>query len=113
MKGGDKPRPGIVGRGAAANPKNRFEKIGAEPDPAETGDEPRPETVYLRDHSRSIIATNSDFGSRMKGGGVYAEHVSRLFGVACRRTGIERGRFPELSTASFRRDGGLQPGLFD
>src|ERR687889_116978 len=49
----------IVGRGAAANPKNRFEKIEVEPDPAETGDEPRPETVYLRDHSRSIVATNN------------------------------------------------------
>ncbi|WP_228282155.1 PA0069 family radical SAM protein [Rubrobacter tropicus] len=54
-----------------------------------------------------------EFGSRMEGGGVYAEHVSRLFGVACRRAGIERGRFPKLSTASFRKDGGAQPGLFD
>lgn len=54
-----------------------------------------------------------EFGSRMKGGGVYAEHVSRLFGVACRRAGIERGRFPKLSTTSFRKDGGVQPGLFD
>jgi len=54
-----------------------------------------------------------NFGSRMKGGGVYAEHVSRLFGVSCRRAGIERGRFPKLSVASFRRDGGVQPGLFD
>ncbi len=53
------------------------------------------------------------FGSRMKGGGVYAEHISRLFGVSCRRAGIERGRFPKLSTASFRKDGGIQPGLFD
>ena len=51
--------PGIVGRGAATNPKNRFERIGVELDPAETEDEPRPETVYLRDHSRSIIATNN------------------------------------------------------
>ncbi len=54
-----------------------------------------------------------EFGSRMKGGGVYAEHVSRLFGVSCRRAGIERGRFPELSTAAFRTDGGAQPALFD
>jgi DNA repair photolyase len=54
-----------------------------------------------------------DFGSRMKGGGVYAEHVSRLFGVSCRRAGIERGRFPKLSTASFRNYGRVQPGLFD
>ena len=50
-------RRSIVGRGAAGNPKNRFERIEVEPDEAE-GDEPRPETVYLRDHSRSIIARN-------------------------------------------------------
>jgi len=54
-----------------------------------------------------------EFGSRMKGGGVYAEHVSRLFGVSCRRAGIQRGRFPKLSTARFRRDGGIQGTLFD
>ncbi len=59
MSDGDRSSPGIVGRGSAANPKNRFEKIEVEPDPAETADAPRPETVYLRDHSRSIVATNS------------------------------------------------------
>ncbi len=59
MPDGNEARTSIVGRGAAANPKNRFEKIGVEPDPAETGDEPRPDTVYLRDHSRSIIARNA------------------------------------------------------
>src|SRR5918998_724912 len=52
-------RESIVGRGAAGNPKNRFEKIEVEPDLDEIGeDEPRPDTVYLRDHSRSIIARN-------------------------------------------------------
>jgi DNA repair photolyase len=52
-------RRSIVGRGAAANPKNRFERIEVQPDPAETdAEEPRPETVYLRDHSRSIVARN-------------------------------------------------------
>ncbi|MFL5991712.1 MAG: PA0069 family radical SAM protein [Rubrobacteraceae bacterium] len=50
-------RRGIVGRGATGNPKIRFERIEVEPDETE-GDEPRPETVYLRDHSRSIIARN-------------------------------------------------------
>ena len=54
---GPGPRRSIVGRGAAGNPKNRFERIEVEPDELE-GDEPRPETVYLRDHSRSIIARN-------------------------------------------------------
>ena len=58
MSDGHKPRS-ITGRGAAANPKNRFEKLEVESDPAEIVDEPRPETVYLRDHSRSIVATNN------------------------------------------------------
>ena len=45
-----------------------------------------------------------EFGTRMKGGGVHADHVSRLLGLACGRAGIERGRFPKLSAASLRRD---------
>ncbi|ABG06045.1 Radical SAM [Rubrobacter xylanophilus DSM 9941] len=52
-------RGGIVGRGAAGNPKNRFERLSVEPEPPEEpGEELRPETVYLRDRSRSIIARN-------------------------------------------------------
>jgi DNA repair photolyase len=53
------------------------------------------------------------FGSRMKGTGFDADHVAQLFDLGCRRAGIERGRFPKLSTAAFRGDGGVQPGLFD
>lgn len=56
---------GITGRGAADNPKNRFERIEVEPDfdNLDEFDElenevPRPETIYLRDYSRSIITTN-------------------------------------------------------
>jgi DNA repair photolyase len=74
----------------------------------------RKEKVLNRIRSmRDGRLNDPNFGSRMKGGGVYAEHLSRLFGVACRRAGIERGRFPKLSTASFRKGGGVQPGLFD
>jgi DNA repair photolyase len=74
----------------------------------------RKEKVLNRVRSmRGGKLNDPEFGSRMKGGGVYAEHISRLFGVSCRRAGIERGRFPKLSTASFRKDGGVQPGLFD
>ena len=73
----------------------------------------RKEKVLNRVRSmRGGRLNDPEFGSRMKGEGVYAEHVSRLFGVSCRRAGIERGRFPKLSTASFRKDGGVQPGLF-
>jgi DNA repair photolyase len=53
------------------------------------------------------------FGSRMKGEGIFAEHVAQLFFLSCRRAGIESGRFPKLSTAAFRRTGAVQPGLFD
>ena len=53
------------------------------------------------------------FGSRMRGEGLFAEHIAQLFAISCRRAGIERGRFPWLSTAAFRTGGGAQPGLFD
>jgi DNA repair photolyase len=51
------------------------------------------------------------FGSRMRGGGVFADHIARLFSISCRRAGIQTGHFPKLSTAAFRRDGGAQPGI--
>ena len=48
---------GLRGRGAAGNPKNRFEKIEVVYDPGEPDTE-KPETVYLKDHARSIVTTN-------------------------------------------------------
>src|SRR6516164_7653773 len=49
----------IRGRGSSANPPNRFERLHYEPDPdCEDGDGPAPHTVFLRDNSRSIIASN-------------------------------------------------------
>jgi DNA repair photolyase len=53
------------------------------------------------------------FGSRMRGEGIFARPIAQLFSISCRRAGIGEGRFPRLSTAAFRRDGGVQPGLFD
>lgn len=50
---------------------------------------------------------DSDFGTRMTGTGIVAEHIAKMFAVACRRAGFpERG--PELSTAAFRRPAGPQ-----
>ena len=50
---------------------------------------------------------NSEFGRRMRGEGIFAEQISRLFQVARRKTGrLEQE--PELSTAGFRRPGGAQ-----
>jgi DNA repair photolyase len=53
------------------------------------------------------------FGSRMRGEGLFAEHIAQLFSISCRRAGMGEGRFPKLSTAAFRRGGGAQPNLFD
>jgi len=50
------------GRGAGFDPPNRFEALRYEPDPEDALDpedgQPAPRTVFLRDPSRSIIATN-------------------------------------------------------
>lgn len=49
----------IRGRGAADNPRNRFERLAYEPDPEERDpDDPGPRTQFFRDSSRSIVATN-------------------------------------------------------
>ncbi len=53
------PELPIRGRGAAENPPNRFELIHYERGPEDGGpDDPAPATHFLRDHARSIIATN-------------------------------------------------------
>jgi DNA repair photolyase len=56
MQPGQEP---IRGRGAAGNPANRFELIRYEPEPGPPDPEaPAPQTLFLRDRSRSIIAHN-------------------------------------------------------
>lgn len=53
---------------------------------------------------------DSRFGVRMRGEGIFADQISRMFHVACRKVGLpEEG--PELSTADFRRPEGAQLGL--
>jgi hypothetical protein len=49
----------IHGRGAAQNPANRFIKLDVVPDPQSHGpDDPAPTTVFFKDNTRQIIATN-------------------------------------------------------
>lgn len=48
----------IKGRGATWNPQNRFERLAYVADEEAERDESAPKTIYLRDPSRSIIATN-------------------------------------------------------
>jgi DNA repair photolyase len=50
------------------------------------------------------------FGSRMRGEGIFAEQISQMFHIARRKVGIAE-RWPELSSAAFRRPEGAQLGL--
>lgn len=57
-------QPTIKGRGAGYNPPNRFETVHIEPDPEgmvrdADDEELPPQTAYLRDSSKTIIATNN------------------------------------------------------
>jgi DNA repair photolyase len=54
---------------------------------------------------------NSEWGTRMKGEGIFAEQIKRIFDVARRKAGIKNNQ-PPLSTAAFRRPGGTQLNLF-
>ncbi len=72
----------------------------------------RKEKVLNRIRSmRGGRLNDPDFDSRMRGEGIVADHIAQLFEISCRRAGIERGRFPRLSTSAFRRGG--QPSLFE
>lgn len=53
-----------------------------------------------------------NFGSRMRGEGVFSEQIKSMFTLACRKAGIE-GRRPELSAESFRLPSGPQLSLFE
>jgi len=50
------------------------------------------------------------FGARMRGEGIFAEQISQMFHVTCRKVGFPEDG-PELSTAAFRRPEGPQLGL--
>lgn len=54
---------------------------------------------------------DAQWGSRMKGDGIFAEQIQRIFDVARRKAGIQNNQ-PPLSTAAFRRPGGAQLNLF-
>ena len=51
------------------------------------------------------------FGKRMRGEGIFAEQISRMFEVARRKAGLTE-RMPELSTKAFRRPTGTQLEFF-
>src|SRR6185312_6413033 len=44
------------------------------------------------------------FGSRMRGSGIFADHLAQLFALTCRRVGLNRDRFAHaMSGEHFRR----------
>jgi DNA repair photolyase len=53
---------------------------------------------------------DAQWGSRMRGEGIFAEQIARMFEVARRKAGFKNVR-RELSTAQFRRPGGTQLSL--
>jgi hypothetical protein len=54
--------------------------------------------------------SQSEFGLRLRGSGIFAGQIDALFDVACRRAGLEAGS-PALSTAAFRRPAAPQLAL--
>ena len=52
-----------------------------------------------------------NFGSRMRGQGIFAEQLRKLFHAAARKAGIAEGHL-ELSTSAFRKPAGAQLDLF-
>ena len=54
---------------------------------------------------------DATFGTRLTGEGIFARQISQMFDVATRRAGLNRDESP-LSTAHFRRPGGVQLEMF-
>ena len=50
---------------------------------------------------------DGNFGSRMRGEGIFAEQMNQMFHVACRKAGLKEER-PRLTAENFRRPSGPQ-----
>ena len=71
----------------------------------------RKNTVLRRIQSiRGGKLNESNFGKRMRGEGILAEQIRKIFEVGCRRAGIKQDH-PELNTQAFRRIEPNQMGL--
>ncbi|MEO6033714.1 MAG: PA0069 family radical SAM protein [Verrucomicrobiota bacterium] len=52
-----------------------------------------------------------NFGSRMRGEGIFAEQMNQIFHVSSRKAGFDQGSYPSLSAAAFRVPGNAQLSL--
>jgi DNA repair photolyase len=73
--------------------------------------ERREKVLHQLQASRGGRLNDPRFGSRLRGEGLFAQHIEVLFEKARRRMGFEEER-TELSTSSFRRPDGAQLPLF-
>jgi len=53
-----------------------------------------------------------NFGSRMRGEGIFAEQMHQMFTIACHKAGFDKIETPEISAAAFRVPPGPQLTLF-
>ncbi len=68
----------------------------------------RKENVLNRIRSlRGGKLNDPNFGSRMEGQGIFADQLSQMYHIACRKAGLKDDR-PALSTEHFRRPSGPQ-----
>jgi DNA repair photolyase len=68
----------------------------------------REKVLHRIESLRGGKLNDARFGSRMTGEGIFSEQIERLFNVGCRKAGFVRDEMPSLSTAAFRRPGGVQ-----
>jgi DNA repair photolyase len=55
---------------------------------------------------------DSNFATRMRGEGLFADQIENLFELSARRAGLQT-HYPAMSSAAFRRPGTRQLGLFE
>jgi DNA repair photolyase len=71
----------------------------------------RDKVVHRLEELRGGRLNDPTFGTRMTGEGPDAQRIARLFEISCRRVGINEQEL-QLSTAAFRRPGGMQMEMF-
>jgi DNA repair photolyase len=64
--------------------------------------ERRERVLHRIRETRGGHLSDSTYGRRMRGEGVYAEQIAALFAAAARRNGLDQ-ELPQLNTAAFRR----------